>query len=128
MIKDKKMTLKIQSLNVRNKTFIVTTARVDQNDIYSYIKKRVKGKEFAKGSIFKIYSGAHGYHDGRLGDRASDTWQFELDTESQIKMHEEDVIDVLQVKELGDEELHDEVREAREATAEIIRKNQERKN
>ena len=43
------MTGKIQSLSVQAKTFLVTTARVDPNDVRIDLKERIKKKEFAKG-------------------------------------------------------------------------------
>ena len=102
---------KIQSLNIWNKTVIVTTCKVQQGDVYSYLKKKVKGREFAKGSILKIYAGAHGYSDGRLGDRKSDRKQLNDDTKSQIK-------DVL--KDVSDDKMEDEDKEELgEATGDV---------
>ena len=94
---------KIQSLNVRNKTFIVTTGKVDQNGVFSYLKKRVRKREFAKGSVFEIFAGAHGYQDGRLGDSESDTQQLKCDIDGQLQGYEDDVIDVVQDKKLKDD-------------------------
>ena len=84
------MTEKIQSLNVRNKTFIVITGRVDQNDVMRYIKNKIKNRKFFKCSVFKIYAGAHGYKDGRLGDKESETKQLETDINAQIRGDVED--------------------------------------
>ena len=106
------MTEKIQSLNVRKKTFIITTGRVDQNDVYCYLKKKVKEKSFAKGSVFKIYAGAHGYRDGRLGDKESNFKQLESDINNQIV---DDVEDAREDNLLGyedKEELHEQLKSA----------------
>ena len=84
------MTGKIQSLNVRNKTFIIITGRVDQNDVMRYIKNKIKNRKFFKRSVFKIYAGAHGYKDGRLGDKESETKQLETDINAQIRGDVED--------------------------------------
>ena len=101
---------RIQSLNVRNKTFIITTGKIDQNDAYCYLMKQVKERMFAKGSVFKIYAGAHGYRDGRLGDRESDCRQLGMDINSHIWDGVEDAIDdkLFEQQKIG--ELHDQLR------------------
>ena len=105
---------KIQSLDIWNKTVIITTAKVDQGDVYSYLKKRVRDKDFAEGSIFKIYAGAHGYSNGRLGDRKSDHNQLELDIESQIQSALEDA-------SVCDEKTHEEIEKLHGQLAETNR-------
>ena len=100
---------KIQSLDIWNKTIIVTTCKVQQGDIYSYLKKKVRGREFAKDSIFKIYAGAHGYSDGHLGDRKSGQKQLQLDIEYQIKDGLEEARDVHMMKNEKVDDLHEQL-------------------
>ena len=121
------MTGKIQSLNVRNKTFIITTGKVDQNDVFRYLKKQVRERRFFKGSVFKIFSGAHGYRDGRLGDWETDTKQLKCDIDGQLQMYEDDVIDVLEDKNLA-EDPHEHFGASREASGLQILENIESKN
>ena len=116
---------KIQSLDVRNKTFIITNAKFDQNDVYTYLKRRILKKEFAKGSIFKTYAGAHGYLDGRLGDKESDTIQLKSDINSQIRCDVEDAIEDNLLQDETREELHERLREC---TGETIMGNIESKD
>ena len=87
---------KIQSLDVGNNTFIITTSKVQQGDVYSFLKNKVRKKEFAKGSIFLIYAGAHGYSDGRLGDGKKGSDHLLKDIEGQISGFREDVEETME--------------------------------
>ena len=109
---------KIQSIDVWNSTFIVTTCKIDQSDIYKYLKNRISEEEFTERSIIKIYAGAHGYSDGRLGDRRKDLDQLKSDIAGQIIGYQDDVEDA-RIDMLETMGIHEKLRGRRQA---LVRK------
>ena len=87
---------RFQYISVQNKTFIVTTGRVCQNDLYCFLKNEFLNMKYAMGSMFEIFAGAHGHVDGRLGDSESDDRQLLRDIAGQLRGYEDDVVDIIQ--------------------------------
>ena len=114
------MGAKIQSLDVWNKTFIITTGNIDQNSVSTYLKQKFREREFTKGSIFKTYAGAHGYRDGRLGDRESGIKQLRSDINCQLRDDVEDAREDDLLQDKNREALHERLSECTETIMENV--------